>query len=102
MSLPLRPWLSLVLLVLVSTGCCRSSNPAPVVVPKLERCLLQPPPTPPTTIHLSGPDDGCPAGWEACLDPASAGSLALYLDALQKWARDAMLACGPLDKEPTP
>ena len=88
--------LFLVLVVIGSIGCSGNSRAAtpPLVVPRLVKCLQSPPPVPPE-IAIAGPEEGCPPEWEGCLNSQVAGKLGEYLSALQKWARDAYISCGP-------
>ena len=85
-----------VLLVVLSVACPGKPRPPapPLVVEQVHRCLTEPPPEPPG-VHFSGPSEGCPPQFDACLAPADAATLETFIRDLRRWADQAWLACRP-------
>lgn len=96
-------WLGLIAAILHAALACRHpepEKPAPRVVVERRACIAEPPPQP-ASIDPEGPSDGCPVAYVACLRRQHLVDLVRYLLEIQRWARLAYAACGPLATPPT-
>lgn len=87
-----------ILMIVLAQGCGPAARPcpAPAVQPPIRvvtvrvACLATAPPEVPAGFAVHACD-----GFAGCLSEASLRSLVVYLAALQRFAREAWLACGP-------
>lgn len=89
-----------VFLVATAVPSC-THGPKPIHVETMRtQCIDQPPPEPPSEGgQISGPDQGCPAQFAACLDDGTLATVTTYLADLRRYAQQVWIACGSGDSE---
>lgn len=74
------------------TGACSGGKTTTISLPR----LLDPPPLEvPREARQPSDQSLCPGKFEVCLDATVATARALYVQALQTWAQEAWILCGP-------
>ena len=81
----------LILCAFVFGACCRYQRPTQAPGGS---CLSTPPPVLVATIHLAGPEQGCPPEWAGCVSAEDGARLETHLRELSRYARDAWTLCG--------
>ena len=84
---------TLLLFVLSCATCCLHRPPPILVEVPAGPCLHEAPP-PRVDVHVSGPEEGCPAQFAACFLPENGAALAKRIQGLERWSDEAWLRCG--------
>lgn len=94
---------TLLLLGLISTGCC-STLPTEAPKTPVQVCRLTKAPPLAPMVRLAGKADGCPEPFAACLEVLDMVALAGYVEDIEAWALTAWSLCSeaPVDDAERP